>query len=225
MSDFKLSDDFITNYKGKQPNWGSIGYVTFKRTYARPLDDGSTEEYWQTCQRVVEGVFSIQKKHCQNLNLEWNAWKAQKSAQRMFELMWEFKFTPPGRGFWMMGTDYIEKRGIAALQNCFSGEETLITKEYGPVTFHELNDGEEVTVLGKNGWTRATKQSFGMDAVNEIVLTPTIDGNRRCRTNFKRRVIATRNHKWILTDGSETTSLNVGDTIPSIANTGIENVN
>ena len=36
----------------------------------------------------------------------------------MFELMWEFKFSPPGRGLWMMGTKYVYERGSAALNNC-----------------------------------------------------------------------------------------------------------
>jgi hypothetical protein len=36
----------------------------------------------------------------------------------MFERMWEFKWLPPGRGLWMMGTDYIERVGSAALNNC-----------------------------------------------------------------------------------------------------------
>ncbi|MFP4524540.1 MAG: fused protease/ribonucleoside-triphosphate reductase [Candidatus Woesearchaeota archaeon] len=115
---FTLDDDFVSQYKGKQPEWGPIGYVTYKRTYARPLPEGGTEEFWQTVKRVVEGVFTIQKNHCRVNQLPWIEEKAQKSAQRMFELMWQFKFTPPGRGLWMMGTDYMYKRGGAALNNC-----------------------------------------------------------------------------------------------------------
>jgi len=36
----------------------------------------------------------------------------------MFKRMWEFKFTPPGRGLWMMGTDLVYDKGAAALNNC-----------------------------------------------------------------------------------------------------------
>lgn len=115
---FKLSEDFLSNYKNKQPKFGPVGYITYKRTYARPLENGKTEEYWQTVQRVVEGVFTIQKEHCDKLNLEWNPWKAQKSAQRMFQLMWDFKFTPPGRGLWMMGAPSLKIKGGAVLNNC-----------------------------------------------------------------------------------------------------------
>ncbi len=115
---FNMKTEFIAKYKGKQPKWGPIGYVTYKRTYARPLDNGKTEEYWQTVQRVVEGVFTIQKRHCTKNNVPWSEKKAHNSAQKMFELMWNFKFTPPGRGLWMMGTDYMYKRGGAPLNNC-----------------------------------------------------------------------------------------------------------
>ncbi len=115
---FKLSEDFLNRFKGKQPKWGPLGYITYKRTYARELPDGTSEEYWQTLKRVVEGVFTIQKNHCFKNQLPWDEEKARKSAERMYELMWEFKFTPPGRGLWMMGTDYMYKNGGAALNNC-----------------------------------------------------------------------------------------------------------
>lgn len=115
---FHLSDSFIVDFKGQQPKWGPVGYITFKRTYARPLDDGETEEYWQTCQRVVEGVYTVQKWHTRRSHLPWVDSKAQASAQEMYRLMWGFKFLPPGRGLWMMGADYVRKNGGAALNNC-----------------------------------------------------------------------------------------------------------
>jgi len=117
---FKLSQRFLQRFRGRQPEWGPLGYVTFKRTYARvvPGEGGRTEEYWETVKRVVEGCYTIQLNHCRNLKLPWNAQKAQRSAQEMYRLMWEFKFLPPGRGLWMMGTDYIFERGSAALNNC-----------------------------------------------------------------------------------------------------------
>ena len=117
IRDFSLSESFIANYIDKQPNWGPVGYFTYKRTYAREIEN-STEEFWQTCKRVVEGVYNIQKQHCKSLKLPWNDRKAQASAQEMFTRMWEFKFTPPGRGLWVMGTDLVHQRGSAALNNC-----------------------------------------------------------------------------------------------------------
>jgi ribonucleoside-triphosphate reductase (thioredoxin) len=124
IMDFELSDKFLENYKGKQPNWGPLGYVTYKRTYSRPtkFDENhkpiETEEFWETLKRVIDGVYTLQKQHCKRLKLPWNNAKSQKSAQEMFRLMWDMKFLPPGRGLWMMGTDYVFYRGSAALNNC-----------------------------------------------------------------------------------------------------------
>ncbi len=117
---FKLDEDFINQYKDRQPEWGPLGYITYKRTYARIVPDsgGRTEEFWETLRRVIEGCYTIQWNHCLNLKLPWKQDKAQRSAQEMFRLMWGFKFLPPGRGLWMMGTDYIYIRGSAALNNC-----------------------------------------------------------------------------------------------------------
>lgn len=115
---FSLDESFLKQFAGKQPKWGPLGYVTYKRTYSRKMADGNSEEYWQTIKRVVEGVFTIQKNHCFLNQLPWYEDKAQRSAQRMYQLMWEFKFTPPGRGLWMMGAEYMFKKGGAALNNC-----------------------------------------------------------------------------------------------------------
>lgn len=121
MKNFLLSDDFIESYKTKEVPWGygELSYITYKRSYARKLPDGSTEDWYQTVRRVVEGTFSIQKKHCNAFNLEWDNRRAQKSAQIMYEKIFNFKMLPPGRGLWAMGTDIVDKIGSACLNNCF----------------------------------------------------------------------------------------------------------
>ena len=69
---FKLREAFLAQYKGQQPAFGSLGYFTFKRTYSRELPDGSTEEFWQMAQRVVEGSFTILKWHYDQVGLPWD---------------------------------------------------------------------------------------------------------------------------------------------------------
>lgn len=135
---FKLADPFIAHYRGKQPDWGPLGYITFKRTYARAVegDSSRTEEYWETLRRVVEGCYTIQLNHCKSLKLPWKPEKAQRSAQEMFKLMWDFRFLPPGRGLWMMGSEYIYIRGSAALNNCaFVSTDELDTDFAEPFCF------------------------------------------------------------------------------------------
>lgn len=181
---FKLSENFISNYRGKQPNWGygDLSYFVYKRTYARMRDDGSSEEFWETCQRVVEGVFNIQLNHCKKMGLEWNGNKAQSSAQKMFERMWQMKFLPPGRGLWIMGTEVIDKIGSAALNNCGFISTKDIAKDFampftwatdmlmlgvgigfdakgaGTMTVYKPSSSEEVTFVipdTREGWVQA----------------------------------------------------------------------
>ena len=116
---FKIDEAFMDNFKGKQPDWGPLGHITYKRTYARLIEaEGRKEEFWETIRRVVEGCYSIQKEHCIKLSLPWRDSKAQRSAQTMFTKIWNFKFLPPGRGLWMMGTEFIARHGSMSLNNC-----------------------------------------------------------------------------------------------------------
>lgn len=115
---FNLSKSFLGEFVKREPDFGPVGYITYKRTYARPLSGGSSEEWWETCARVVEGVFTIQKWHARRNHLPWSEAKARRSANEMYRLMFDMKFLPPGRGLWMMGTPYVERNGGAALNNC-----------------------------------------------------------------------------------------------------------
>lgn len=127
---FSLDPNFIKKFEGKQPQWGPVGEITYKRTYSRKLEDGTQEEFWQTILRVVNGTYTVQKWHCLRNGLPWSDLRAQKSAQEMFQLIWDFKFSPPGRGLWMMGTDYVERNGSAALQNCGYVSSINIDKDF-----------------------------------------------------------------------------------------------
>lgn len=126
MLSFHLSDEFIARYVDRPVDWGyqdaggnSLGEITFLRTYSRLKDDGTKERWWEVCRRVVEGMFSIQYEWCKTNRLPWNHNKAQKSAQEAYERLFTFKWTPPGRGLWVMGTPLVnEQRNSAALQNC-----------------------------------------------------------------------------------------------------------
>lgn len=134
---FKLDEEFLNNYKGRQPDWGPLGYITYKRTYARIIEkENRKEEFWETIRRVVEGCYSIQKEHCIKLSLPWTDEKAQKSAQIMFKKIWNFKFLPPGRGLWMMGTEFIARHGSMSLNNCgFASTEDINLKHAKAFSF------------------------------------------------------------------------------------------
>lgn len=129
----RLDEDYVSKYVGKQPQWGPLGLVTFKRTYARRLTQAqrdfrdlsgvahgpdSTEEFWEAIRRVTEGIFSILHQQVKTSRQRWSGKEAQQKMRQMFRLMWEGKFLPPGRGLSMIGADVIEKKGAAAANNC-----------------------------------------------------------------------------------------------------------
>ena len=118
-----LSNGFVKQQSKKiQPHWGPLGWVTYKRTYARFLEDkGRTEEWSETVKRVVEG----------NINLDPRLHRADGSqpdsetvaalraeAEDLFRLVYGLAATPSGRNLWVSGTPYQQAHGDA-LNNCW----------------------------------------------------------------------------------------------------------
>ncbi|BCD60466.1 MULTISPECIES: fused protease/ribonucleoside-triphosphate reductase [unclassified Nitratiruptor] len=101
-----------------QFGFGLLGEVTFYRSYSRIKEDGTNEHWPDTVIRVTEGIFSIRKNHALNYHLPWNENEAQEFAKYFALSMLQFKWLPPGRGLWMMGTRYMYERGSAGLYNC-----------------------------------------------------------------------------------------------------------
>jgi len=139
MEKFVLSENFINKYKRKKPPFGfnGLGELVYMRTYSRIKENGKNERWWETVQRVVEGTYSMQKNHIDSYQLGWNPWQAQRSAQEMYERIFNMKFLPPGRGLWAMGTTITEERGLyAALNNCAFVSTSTIKDDYSkPFTF------------------------------------------------------------------------------------------
>jgi len=118
---FRLTDGFLDKYKRQKPPFGfnGLGELVYLRTYSRIKPNGDNEKWWETVQRVVEGTFNMQKTWIEQHKLGWNSIKAQKSAQEMYDRMFNMKFLPPGRGLWSMGSPITEERHLyAALNNC-----------------------------------------------------------------------------------------------------------
>lgn len=126
MFSFKLTEDFVSTYRSKPVPWGykdaagnSVGEITFLRTYSRIKDDGTKETWVDVCERVINGMYSLQKDHAKQSRLPWSDSKAAASAKEAFDRLFNLKWTPPGRGLWVMGTPLVNvQRNSAALQNC-----------------------------------------------------------------------------------------------------------
>ena len=133
MEKFTLSEKFINKFKRKKPPLGfnGLGELVYMRTYSRVKEDGKNERWWETVQRVVEGTYSMQKNWIDSHQLGWNPWQAQKSAQEMYERIFNMKFLPPGRGLWAMGTPITEEKGLyAALNNCAFVSTSTLKEDY-----------------------------------------------------------------------------------------------
>lgn len=123
---FNITEDFVDSYRSKPSPFGwkdaagnSVGEITFLRTYSRKKEDGTKETWIDVCERVINGMYSLQKDHCKKNRLPWNDAKAQASAKEAFDRLFNLKWTPPGRGLWMMGTHIVNvQKNSAALQNC-----------------------------------------------------------------------------------------------------------
>jgi len=131
---FKLPEPFIEGYASKDPKWGlsigggnSMSELTFISKYSRLKEDGTKERWHETCRRCIEGMYSILKDHCLSQGTYWNHNKGQKSAQEAYDRMFAFKWTPPGRGLWAMGTHLVngEKNSAPAFNCAFLSTATL----------------------------------------------------------------------------------------------------
>lgn len=104
-----LSENFINQYKSKQPNWGfnGLGYIVYKRTYARLKADGSTEEWWETVARCINGAQKI------------GAQYTKEEAEELYDYVFNLKCNFAGRMLWQLGTSTVERFGANSLLNCW----------------------------------------------------------------------------------------------------------
>jgi len=177
MFSFRLAEDFVAPYTDKKSPFGyadaagnSVGEITFLRTYSRLKEDGKKETWSEVCERVVNGMYSIQKDHCKSQRLPWNDAKAQASAREAFDRLFNLKWTPPGRGLWVMGTPLVnEHRNSAALQNCAFVSTLEMTKNNPGKPFGFLMEASMLGV-GVGFDNRGAEKSFTIYAPGEEVV-------------------------------------------------------
>lgn len=91
--------------------WSSVGYLTYKRTYARRLDENDvnspTEEFPDTVERVIKACDEQLK-----------CGFSKDEEQRLRNYLLGLKGSVAGRFWWQLGTDTVDKLGLSSLQNC-----------------------------------------------------------------------------------------------------------
>lgn len=117
---FAFRKEFKEELRNRKVDWGfgGLSEFTYYRTYARKLPTGNLETWADCVLRVIEGTFSILKTNAISSYITWDEKRAHKLAEEAASRLFEFKWMPPGRGLWMMGTPFIWDKGGAALNNC-----------------------------------------------------------------------------------------------------------
>ena len=110
MSTEIISEKFANQYSNKQPNWGfnGLGYIVYKRTYARLKEDGKTEEWHETIRRCINGAQKIGANY------------TQEEAEQLFDLIFNLKCNFAGRMLWQLGTPTVDRFGANSLLNCWN---------------------------------------------------------------------------------------------------------
>lgn len=89
--------------------WGEIGYITYKRTYARKIHPNKpeTEEFPQTIERVIKAC-----------DKQLKVGFTQEEETELKNLFLNLKGSVAGRFLWQLGTKTVDKLGLPSLQNC-----------------------------------------------------------------------------------------------------------
>lgn len=130
-----LPEDFVTAYKDRQVPWSNeLGYVTYKRTYARPVVPASlghiegyynqlkayrerlndphaffrTEEWWETTARCVNWYLQTARGAV-----------SVEEGMELFDDVFNLRCSFAGRGLWQYGTATVQTIGSASLCNCY----------------------------------------------------------------------------------------------------------
>jgi hypothetical protein len=88
--------------------WSTVGYLTYKRTYARAIEGTDrTEEFADTVERVIAA--------CRN---QLHVGFTEDEEDRLRYYFLSLKASVAGRFWWQLGTKTVDRLGLASLQNC-----------------------------------------------------------------------------------------------------------
>lgn len=111
--------------KDLETPWGPIGYITYKRTYSRRLNEkdvnSETEEFKDTISRAIKASRT-------QLKVGFTEEEEVEFAKQLYQL----KGSVAGRFWWQLGTKTVNQLGIASLQNCAA---VLVDEPIKPFTW------------------------------------------------------------------------------------------
>ena len=102
------------------------------------------------------------------------------------------------------------KKHNTKLYNCFEESTSFITNK-GVKSFKDFESGDKCVVKTHTGsWKNATVKSYGKQDLYQVEFS---------KGSHKHYEFVTKDHRWILKDGKETTSLKVGDKLYQLEDT------
>jgi ribonucleoside-triphosphate reductase (thioredoxin) len=164
--------------KNMSTPWSTIGYLTYKRTYARRLDEADanspTEEFQDTVNRVVNAC-----------RTQLNAGFTEAEEQRLTDYLLQLKGSVAGRFWWQLGTKTVDVLGLSSLQNCAF---TVVDHPIRPFTW-----AMDLLMLGSGvGYNIQKKNVDKLPAVNAGFTTPT-----RTDTNDADFIVPDSREGWV----------------------------
>lgn len=180
-----------------------MGMAVARRTYLRKKKDKNGKEKWETWGEVAERVARgntalLGKKKLQHQKDEYKLLKkhiANGSILMSGRHLQHGDETQPGRN-------------MEVFTNCLEKNTKILTQEYGPIEIGKLA-GKTITVKAADGeWRQAEAKSYGKQKLYKITFVP-----KTGTSNYSHTVVATRNHRWFLEDGSVTDNLQVDDSL------------
>lgn len=139
--------------------FSTVGYLTYKRTYSRRLNENDinspTEEFEDTVNRVINASI-----------IQLGVGFTEDEQERLRGYMLGLKGSVAGRFLWQLGTDTVSKLGLSSLQNCAF---RVVNKPVEPFTW-----AMDLLMLGSGvGYNIQKSNVDKLPPVNEKFKAPT----------------------------------------------------
>ena len=96
------------------------------------------------------------------------------------------------------------------IYNCFDINTEFITSN-GVKTFSDFSENDNCNVITHKGlWKNAIVKQYGIQKLYELTFS---------KSGIDKKIVATKDHRWLLKDNNITTTIDIGDKITKIPNT------
>ena len=169
-----------------------LSNFVFTSKYARYNEKAGRRESWEEAVKRLENMHKKRFAILDELD--------QKEVESAFDLVRAKRVVPSMRSL-QFGGKAIEAHE-ARIYNCLKKDTPFIT-EFGVKSFADFNSEDQIKVLGHSGnWRNAVVKNYGNNELYPITIT---------RGKSKYVIWATKDHRWLLKDGTITQTLQVGN--------------